>query len=217
MKKLFAVLLVIVVFGCMSAFAEADIGGQLGGMSLEELEALKVEIENRISTLRDENAANDPDNMGMWELRYYVDEFQLPTDDAYIVNTQLIEGTFSNSATTNSDLLVKLLIDEYDVAIMMYEYGSYQVNNPYSSDWAYYDVTMLDSEGERHYLTGYILANGGDRIFFDEEDELTILNAFKANGTVMFSIVDSERSIDSYLFTIEDTSYFSNAYNKLFE
>ena len=46
-------------------------------------------------------------NTGMWEIRHYVDRFGEPTKEGYITNKSLIEGKFSNSATSNSDLNVK--------------------------------------------------------------------------------------------------------------
>ena len=38
-----------------------------------------------------------------WEVKYYLDEFQEPTGDPYIVGGPFY-GNFSNSATTNSNL-----------------------------------------------------------------------------------------------------------------
>lgn len=218
MKKLLGLMLTLMLLVSLSvATAEnANLTALLDGMTLEELEALKLDIEGRISAKKAEAGANDPNNTGMWELRYYVDEFRMPTDTAYIVNTNWITGTFSNSATTNSLLNVKFLIDEEDLSIMLYEYGNNQVKNAYSSRTAYYDVTMLDNNGTKHYLEGYIFSNG-DRIFFDETDEAIILEALKANGTVRFAIVETERASNSYVFAIEDTSYFSNAYELLFK
>ncbi len=68
-----------------------------------------------------------------WVLDYYVDEFRLPTDEPYVTNAEPIIGIFSNSATTDSDLLVSILVDEDGLAIMLDEYGSSRVKNSYSS------------------------------------------------------------------------------------
>lgn len=217
MKYKVAALMVVILSICiaLSAFAE-DTYSFLDNMNLSELQALLQEVETRISAAKTADAENDPDNMGMWEVAYYVDEFKLPTDEKYIRNKETIEGTFSNSATTNSQLLVRFLIDKDDLAIMLYEYGRNQVKNAYSSDRQYYNVTMMDTDGTRHTLQGYIFA-GGDRIFFSESDEKTILNALLQNGTVRFALTETKRSSDTYVFTIEDSSYFTNAYNSLMQ
>lgn len=74
-------------------------------------------------------------NTGIWNIAYYVDDFGEPTKKGYIRNPSYIRGTFSNTATQNSDLNVRFLIDSAtDVSIMLYEYAG---NNPvkaYSSD-----------------------------------------------------------------------------------
>jgi len=57
----------------------------------------------------------------MWEVRSYVDDFGDPTSDKYVF--AIVEGSFSNSATTNSDLIVKVLIDESMIRFDLYEYA----------------------------------------------------------------------------------------------
>ena len=44
----------------------------------------------------------------------YMDEFNLPTDDAYITSTDWITGIFSNSAASRKKLNVSFLIDKED-------------------------------------------------------------------------------------------------------
>ena len=215
MKRLIAfVLMIAALFAlCAAACAEEDYSF-LDGMSVEQLEALKKEIDKRIASAKSGAADADPENLGMWVLRWYVDEFKLPTDKGYITNSLYINGTFSNSATTDSKLKVAVLVDyENDVSIFLYEYGDNRVKNSSSKNREYYTVTMMDNDGTRHSMKGYIFA-GGDRLNFDDEDEATIIEALSANGTVRFSIKEDD-GMSSYLFAITDTSYFSNAYAKL--
>lgn len=214
MKRMIAFLMVLVSLLATTSFAEVTDYSFLDGLSLTELEALQTEIDKRIVNARNSNAFADPSNLGMWELQYYVDEFKLPTDDGYIINSQYIEGTFSNSATTDSKLYVEVLVDDAgDVCFFMYEYGRNLVKNSSSRNRAYYDVIMMDNDGKRHTLRGHINSNG-DRLNFDDETDAKIIAALSANGTVRFSIQEDD-GMDSYLFAIKDTSYFSNAYNKL--
>lgn len=163
----------------------------------------------------------DPDDLGIWELTYYVDKFKQPTGDAYIRNTSLVNGTFSNSATNDSKLRVRFLIDDNSISMMLYEYGDHQVKNSYSSYDKEYDIYVLDALGTQHEFYGYIRPNG-DRIYIDddsyfrenEEDFLTIL---KRGGTVRFYIEESEREVNQYNFSIDDATGFAAAYDKLMD
>lgn len=72
-----------------------------------------------------------------WTEEYYVDEFNDPTDEKYIRGT--FEGTFSNSATSGSYLMVNFIVDKhltfedgyYDgdlFRIRLLEYGTKKVS-----------------------------------------------------------------------------------------
>tara|TARA_B100000900_G_scaffold393353_1_gene389744 strand:+ start:91 stop:270 length:180 start_codon:yes stop_codon:yes gene_type:complete len=49
-------------------------------------------------------------SFGDWEISNYVDRFGDETSYSYI--KYYTDGTFSNSATNNSDLFVRILIDD---------------------------------------------------------------------------------------------------------
>lgn len=84
---------------------------------------------------------------GLWSVDHYVDDFQQPTEDWFITNNAYFEGTFSNSATTNSKLLVRMAADEFEgetrVAFFLYEYGRNQVKNSSSNYVDEYTVTKI--------------------------------------------------------------------------
>lgn len=141
---------------------------------------------------------------GIWKLAYYVDEFKLPTDETYVRNIEPIAGTFCNSAVTDAELNVVILIDEYDLAFMLYEYGNSMVKNSYSSNKVVYDVTMLNSAHQKIYMSGYMLA-AGDRILFDDDDAKIIIQGLMTNNTLSFYIAERENPNTNYLFTIPDT------------
>lgn len=210
-RKIGLILVVVLLLTNVVAIAETDYGF-LDEMTLEEMVSLQKDIENRIIEAKKEKGAADLTDTGMWEIAYYVDEFRMPTDEAYIRNAEMIVGTFSNSATTNSELLVRFIVDADSLAIILYEYGSSQVKNSYSSKSQDYDVTMMDANGKKHFLTGYIFSDS-DRIYFLSGDEEIVLNALKENGTIRFAITESDRKTNSYIFAIEDSSYFGNAYS----
>ena len=158
------------------------------------------------------------ENFGGWEIRYYVDEFNRPTDEMYITNTDWIIGTFSNSATNNSLLKAKILVDNLDgprVSIILYEYGSNQVKSYYE---ATYNITLLDTSDVKHNLKG-IMYDGGDRVrlyvSYGGYDYISMMiNALLEPGEVSLYMVESKYTVNEYLFNVE-TSNFSELYEKL--
>lgn len=165
------------------------------------------ELDSRIDNLATE--ANDED-FGNWDVKYYVDQFNLPTDEAYISYNDLFTGTFSNSATSDSLLYAKLLIDE-DITIMLYEYGSQQVTAYSSTD---YNIIMLDENGNKTQLVG-VMHDNGDRVIITRDYTQTVLDALKAGGEISFYLAEKDHSITNYLFTIPDATGFDNAYNSI--
>lgn len=149
------------------------------------------------------------ENFGTWELGEFVDEFKQPTGEKYI-STQ-VNGTFSNSATSNSNLIAILQVTSEDVAIMLWEYGSYSVKCSYK--WDEYDITMKDGNGNKYYLDG-TMYSGSARIYFDDSDKNTVIGALKRTGSVSFYIVLSERTTTNYLFTVE-CSNFKELYSEI--
>ena len=145
---------------------------------------------------------------GIWEKRAYVDEFDLPTDEYYISNKEPIVGKFSNSATTDSPLCVFIYFEEGIMSIKLIEYGSYVVKNPYSEDRVY-NIVMMDTFGEKHYFDG-VMPSEFERIFFDGANSDTIIEALSENGTVRFAITEADNATTKYIFTIEDTTGFSD-------
>lgn len=130
-----------------------------------------------------------------------------------MINKSYFLGTFSNSATTDSDLLVEFLADREDITIFLYEYGRNLVKNSSSRYVEEYDITMKTAEGTKHSLTGTIYC-GGDRLYIDEKYEATVLEALKSGEKVSFYIVQSDRTTTTYLFTIS-TDNFAEQYQEL--
>lgn len=157
--------------------------------------------------------AEEADNSA-WKLDYYVDEFRLPTDEPYVTNAEPIIGIFSNSATTDSELLVNILVNEKGLAIMLDEYGSSRVKNSYSSQQQY-NVTLLDDARQKTNLSGY-MPSGVDRILFDEPAAQTILNALRDNASLSFYIEEADRPSTNYLFAVTNTSGFAEALTEMY-
>lgn len=150
-----------------------------------------------------------------WQVKYFVDEFEKDTDEAYIQNTNYYIGTFSNSATSGDELAVAFIIQEGSVAIKLLEYGSHVVQNAYSKDRQNYKVSLLDTKEEKHSgITGFINPKG-DRVRFSEKDSQFIINALKEPGEVSILLVADDYSTAKYLFTV-DTEGFAELYDETF-
>ena len=152
-------------------------------------------------------------NTGMWSVHYYVDDFGEPTKEAYIRNTDFINGTFSNTATQNSDLNVKFLIsNSSDISIMLYEYAG---NNPVkaiSSDS--YKFLVQDKDGNRLSLWA---TNYSDRLSLSKSDSKKLHIALMKGGTLKFRITDVETPTTQYDFSISNADWYENAYRILRE
>lgn len=58
--------------------------------------------------------------LGTWKLENFTDEYGDPTGKKYTTTT--VRGTFSNSATVNSDLWVSLILTQTSAGIFLHEY-----------------------------------------------------------------------------------------------
>ena len=147
-----------------------------------------------------------------WEKRYYTDEFNNPTTNAFIAPVDMLSGTFSNSATTNSKLSAYVRVDDEDCQIMLWEYGSNLVKAYSSTD---YNITILLPDGTKKYFTGTMYKNGQVINFDDYNGILTLLKS--TNGSLKIYIKeDSDYGVNStYLFEV-NTSGFKNLYNQTF-
>ena len=119
-------------------------------LKIEDLQRVKDEVEKIIEKKQKDNVQN-PEYLGVWEKKYFVDQFNDPTDEKYILG--LFTGTFSNSAANNRELTVKMLIyidnDNPRIGIELYEYGNSKVKNTYSKQREYY-FKVKDENGEIH-------------------------------------------------------------------
>ena len=92
---------------------------------------------------------------------------------------------------------------------MLWEYGSLLVKGTF--DYEYYDITILDENGTKHYFTGTIYKSG-TRIYFKDSDRTKIINLLSLNDELSFYIESTKYSISKYLFTINSAG-FSEAYS----
>ena len=145
-------------------------------------------------------------NLGKWMTNYYVDDFQQPTNEGYVTNIDYIVGTFSNSATTNSNLYVQVLADAEDIAFVLYEYGRNIVKNNSSRYVDEYSIAMRMPDGSTKDMTGTLYC-GGDRVYVDDNYKGAVISALSGEGDISFLIVDQEYTTSQYLFTVSASNF----------
>lgn len=163
----------------------------------------------------EENNAETEEEYSLWQTRYYVDNFNQPTDEGYVSNLTYFIGSFNNSATTDSLLYVEVVVDEEDITFFLYEYGRNQVKNSSSSYDDIYNITMRTDDGTDYNFTGVVYC-GGDRLFIDQTYVPEVIAALSQDGNTSFYIEDAERITTNYLFTIT-SSNFAKQYAELFQ
>ena len=148
----------------------------------------------------------------IWKVKHYSDQFGEATKQGFIGNEQPIQGTFSNSATQDSPLLVQLLIDpNMDASIKLYEYAG---NNPvkkYGSEE--YDVNVKDKDGKAYHLTGTNYES--DRLTLDKSSSKKLHAALLKGGKLQMVIRESETSTTVYGFFIDNADGYLAARKEL--
>jgi hypothetical protein len=150
-------------------------------------------------------------NTGMWQNTFYVDDFGEQTKDAFIRNAELISGSFSNTATQDSKLNVRLLIDgSAKMAIVLYEYAG---NNPVKDvSTTAYTVRIKDRDGKKYELRA---TNGSDRLVLGSVDSGVLNQVLLKGGQIQFWLQNLGTPTTQYQFTIANADWYGNAYQKL--
>ena len=205
MKRLMTLLLMLAMSlslcACGSAPTEEENEGNEGLVA-------DTEQQEQSDDVGAEGEKNAEEGSSLWELGYYVDEFNQPTEDGYVCNSTVFIGTFNNSATTNSLLYVNILVDKDDISIFLYEYGSNQVKNNSSSYNDEYNIKMRTADGTDYSFTGTMYC-GDDRIFIDQAHVSEVISALSQEGNTVtsFYIEDAERPVTNYLFSVISNNF----------
>lgn len=178
-----------------------------------ETSAEEEKTQNNESSAEPEEIAEQEAHI--WEKYYYVDNFDEPTDEGYIINSTYFVGTFSNSATTKSELLVSVIVDETNIAFFLYEYGWSQAKNSSSRYDNVFNITMRTDDGTDYTFTG-TMYRGSDRLFINTAYVPTVITALSQGSSTSFYIEDTDRTSTNYLFTITSGN-FAKQYEELFQ
>jgi hypothetical protein len=220
MKKVKALLMAVIMVASLAACSgeDNDTTDNGNGRSDETTKATTTaskdtETESTTESTTTEATTDETPTQasGVWEVKYYVDEFNLPTSEGYVTNKKYFDGTYSNSATTNSDLKATVSVDDM-VSVFLFKNGRTQEKNSLSKD-VDYDITIRTEDGTKHSVTGFMASKVGDRILIDENHTDTVINLLSGEGTILFSIVETARPSSTYLFEV-DTSNFAELYEE---
>ena len=159
------------------------------------------------------------EDISMWKIGQYLDDFGDPTGVPYVTNSELFVGTFSNSAVTNEELLIKVLFHQKYIDFVLYEYGNRVVKDK---------ANRIYRIGLKH--NGKLISTSrfnkfppcearmvGDRIRVKGGGKFKkLLNAFKEGGELKFHIVQQISGYESeYRFALYDVSGLSEKLEEL--
>jgi hypothetical protein len=126
-----------------------------------------------------------------WVKKYYVDDFGDPTTDGY--ETFMATGTFSNSATTNSECAFKFVKDDTSLMIHVYEYQTKKAN---SIEATFESIKLKTPSGNIETIKKVFFTKSGS-LYFSKEELVKILDVLSEKG--------------SYTMIFERTSKYSNS------
>lgn len=168
------------------------------------------------TSIQDANGKDNESNnsqeqvANIWEIRHYTNEFNQTTNQLFMVNkaNSYFEGTFSNSAVTNEAAVAFIIIDEYDINIQLWEYGSMLVK---ASSNTVYHISVLDDNGAVTNMNGDMFTNS-NRITLRGDKLISLL---KNNKALSINIREMSNYYNTtYLFKIK-TGNFNSVYNEL--
>ncbi len=149
---------------------------------------------------------------GDWSIGNYVDSFGDPTGVQYVAANY--SGSFSNSATNDSDLTVSISADGEKICIFLYEYNNHQVKQ---SSTNYYNIKIKCSDDTLAIDRAPMYS---DRIVIKNDYYSTtnyyslIIRLLYNESDIKFYIEDADRPITNYSFTANGSN-FRYMYSKI--
>lgn len=157
------------------------------------------------AAISETNDAEQSKTEGIWDIYYYVDEFDEPTDERYIDLKEDVKGVFSNSATTNSELYVGFAIDENEVGIFLYEYDyDFPLKGDFSDEE--YTISLKKENGEKATIAGKLFEDD-DRITIKGDDKKTFIDFLCGEEKFKVYIENNEYSGNNYLFELSPSNF----------
>ena len=209
-------LIIIMLLVCMTSCANKDDAKSSMIKDLIFENSMLREENNKYKKLYGElpNFSYNEGSYGIWNVGNYVDDFGEPTTKGYVYTD--INGTFSNSATTDSKLRVKFLIDDNSMRIQLYEYDG---NHPIKGE-GFLNFKAKSGDGKLVAFKTYNNDSGNniyDDTFNDTNGYISLdelIDFIDENKMIKFVAETSKYSISEYKFTIPDGSRLKDALNK---
>ena len=148
-----------------------------------------------------------------WQVGTFTDKFGDPTTDKFV--RTYMDGKFSNSATSDEYLFVKILVTKDAIGLFLHEYSADKPAESFSS------IGTMDMKNEANeiislHLWGGWNDSGGNKIYDLSKDSnyATRFKNFlmKSKGIIKVVVTDKYSSV--YNFTIDATG-FGDEYAKL--
>ena len=179
--------------------------------SIPRFEKMLVQITKEEEQLQLQKDAEEKDrirkenynNTGYW----YV------LSDYYIEYKNLLQGNFSNSATENSRMNAKIVINkDRTISFKIFEYES---NNPVKatseSPERYFIFYIFEENSENKYGSASGV-NKSDNILVPKEDSAQLIKLLKENKKIEFRISGTKYNENTkYNFTLDNVEWFENA------
>lgn len=201
-----ALSLPVLMLGGNKAFADDTFDYSiLDNMNVSELRSLIAEAEKRVDALTEAE--------GFWGIHYYVDKYDRPTDQGYVRNEEWIKGTYKGPSKKDSNLNVLLCADyEGDVFVRLFENGSDVVGNT-SGAPVKYTGSILDTSTDTEYDLNGVMLSGDKNLYFDAESSMKVIEALSnSENASIFFYLENSSTFMTYIFEVETTSGFAEAY-----
>lgn len=157
-----------------------------------------------------ENAIMTADINNNWIQHYYIDEYGVETNTAYIETN--FAGIFSNSATQGSECSGTILVNaKKEVQIFIYEYNQYTASGFGTDD--VYNLTIWDANSDE-VLVKDKAWHGDDRFY--PQNSRDIIDAIATHESVRVRLSGGKYSTSTYTFYFE-TSGFAPKYLQIVE
>lgn len=144
-----------------------------------------------------------PTGTGSWEVNAYKDEFG---EDSSLKYLSLIgNGVFSNSATTNSEMIAILYVDKNsDFSFKLVEYNLSVVKSDDS-----YDFHIKDATGEIYDMILYNNSETGQMSSWSSEYNVIMQKILTKGGTITVAVREKNAysTPDTYLFKLNVSGY----------
>ena len=152
---------------------------------IRKLTLKKVEIMRKSTFILTIATFLSINTFAQWETKYYLDDFGDPTEQSYKV--MVSKGTFSNSATENSELSGVFIWDEKDenLTIKVYEYNRSLATK---IEAKFISVLIKDAKGEVHTIKRVFFLKGG-MVYFSKKTYKQLMGVFNQKGkfTMIFT------------------------------